>query len=79
MKPVSFPEQPVVYAQNQPQYQPLPAHVTDDAVAAATSCWVLTRRERLRLLFTGRLWLTLTTFRHPLQPIRLSVVKPTLS
>lgn len=81
MKPVSFPEQTTTYAAHQPQHQyiPLPAHVSDDAAAAVTSCWVLTWRERLRLLVTGRLWPTLVTFHHPLRPIHLSVIKPTLS
>lgn len=66
MIPTSFPEQNVVFAENQPQYQPLPAHRTEDG--EVISCWKLTWRERITLLLTGRLWLRQLTFNLPLQP-----------
>ena len=66
MKPVPFPEQTAVLARNQPEYLPLPVHRAADGTVV--SCWRLTLRERLRLLFGGRLWLLQLTFGEPLQP-----------
>ena len=76
MTPVSFPEQNTVYAKNQPQYLPLPTHRVGDPEGTVVSCWGLSLRERLRLLFTGRLWLQTLTFDHPLQPQLPGVDKP---
>ncbi len=67
MQPIEFPEQNFVYAKNQPQYKPLPCHRTHEG--QVISCWSLTWGERVRLLFTGRLWISVLTFNHPLQPI----------
>ena len=74
MRPVEFPEQTHVIAKDQPQYLPLPALVTEDR--QVISCWGLTWRERLQVLFTGRVWLTISTYNSPLQPQRMSVERP---
>lgn len=66
MTPIGFPEQNCVYAKDQPEYLPLPVHRTPDG--QVTSCWSLSLRERVKLLFTGRLWWTVLTFNTPLQP-----------
>lgn len=66
MKPVDFPESNVVYAEDQDEYLDLPVHRTADGVV--TSCWKLTIWERLRVLFTGRLYFSVLTFNEPLQP-----------
>lgn len=66
MKPVPFKEQNVVIAKDQPEYMPLPAHITREGMVI--SLWELTWRERLRLLFTGRLWWAVQTFGKGLQP-----------
>ena len=63
-----------VYAKDQPQYFPLPARV--DSEGTVVTCWQLTWRERMTLLLRGTLFLTLSTFNRPLQPIRCSVDKP---
>jgi len=77
MKLVEFPEQNVVFAKDQPEYLPLPAHrYSGDPRGKITCCWSLTLRERVALLFTGRLWHSVLTFRDPLQPQLLSVEKP---
>jgi len=55
MKPVPFKQQNTVYAEGQPEYQPLPAY--RDRYGEAVTCWQLTWWERLRLLFSGHLWL----------------------
>lgn len=74
MKPIKFPGQNIVFAEHQPEYQPLPAFISDDGIVV--SCWRLTFRERLRMLFTGRIYLLSMTFNRPLQPLLPSVDNP---
>lgn len=76
MKPIGFKEQNTVFAVDQPQYLPLPAHRDEGRQGRVTSCWQLSWKERWRVLFNGRLWLTQFTFHDPLQPQRPSVDKP---
>ena len=75
MKIVSFKECNVVYAKDQPEYLPLPAHRTKDGVV--TSCWKLSIKERLITLFRGRIYLKTMTFNSLLQPQKVSI-KPEL-
>ena len=67
MKPKEFPQQNTVFAKDQPEYLPLPAHRTSSGIV--TSCWSMTWRERLSVLWTGELYITQLTFNHALQPI----------
>lgn len=67
MKPVEFAEQNCVYAKDQPEYLPLPVFKEQDGTV--TSCWQMTFKERLQVLFSGKIWLTLLTFNQPLQPV----------
>lgn len=76
MKLIEFPEQTVVIAKDQPEYEPLPAHVFHDATGRIACCWRLTWRERFKLLFTGLIWHQVLTFGHALQPQLLTVEKP---
>lgn len=78
MTPVRFPEQNVVFAEDQPQYQPLPAYRGPAPVGEVISCWRLTWRERLRLLVRGRLWLRQLTFGDLLQPQLPTTERPFL-
>jgi hypothetical protein len=71
-----FPEANAVYAKDQAQYLPMPAHT--DRSGVVTCCWKLTWAERLSLLLTGRIWHQILTFRKPLQPQLLLVDKPHL-
>ena len=52
-------------AKNQPEYKPL--HAFQDSKVTVT-CYRLSFRERVKLLFTGRLWLGQMNFGYPLQP-----------
>lgn len=74
MTPVDFPQATVVIAKDQPEYQPLPAHVSSHGVV--TSCWELTVDELSELLKTKRIWLQQLTFGAPLQPQLPSVEMP---
>jgi len=68
MKPIEFPEHNVVFAKDQPEYQPLPAYRDPSPEGQVISCWKLSFRERLRILFTGKLWVSLMMFGRPLTP-----------
>jgi hypothetical protein len=61
----------VVYAANQPQYNPLPALV--DAEGTVHTRWQLTEDERRAIMDGACVTLALMTFGDPLQPIRLGV------
>jgi len=74
MKIVKFNECNVVYAKDQKEYLPLPAHRTKKG--EVTSCWKLSLWERLQILFTGKLFLSVLTFNHPLQPQLMSIFNP---
>ena len=71
MKPIEFPEQTIVFAKDQPEYLPLPAHKTTDG--QVTSCWQFTFKERLRVLFGAKLYWRQLTFNKPLQPVKPSL------
>ncbi len=68
MKPIKFPEQNCTYAENQPEYLPLPAFKDAGEMGQVISCWQLSLKERLRILFTGKLWVSLAMFGKPLTP-----------
>lgn len=68
MKPIKFKEQNVVFAENQPEYLPLPAFKAGDDNGTVVFCMKLSFIERVRLLFTGKLWCSLLTFNKPLTP-----------
>jgi hypothetical protein len=67
MKPIKFKESNVTFAENQKEYLPLPAFRNNDG--EVISCWKITFLERIKLLFTGKLWLSCLTFNQPLQPL----------
>jgi len=63
-----------VYAANQPEYNPLP--VFKDCEGTVLSRWHLSLRERLRVLFKGDVYLWVSTFNQPLQPLLMQVEPP---
>ena len=71
MKAIDFPESNSVYAKNQPEYLELPTFKSPDGIV--TSCYTLTWKERLQVLFGAKIWISLMTFNKPLQPQRLYV------
>ena len=73
MKPIEFKEQNLVFAKDQPEYFPLPSF--RDEFGGVVTCWRLSIKERIKMLFSGRLWIATQTFNKPLQPIFLSVDK----
>lgn len=82
MKPIPFPESNTVYSKDQlihegypegPKFIPLPAYTNSDETI---TCWQLTWTERLRVLWTGRLWWRQLNWGKPLQAQNPSVTKP---
>lgn len=71
---VKFKGHNVVFAEDQPEYLPLPAYKDPDSQEGEIiCCWKLTFKERVKLLFTGKLWHSIHTFNEALQPQQLSV------
>lgn len=75
MEPIKFPEANITFAENQPEYKPLPAFKANTPYGEVVTCWNLTFRERLRILFFGKLWLCLMTFNKPLTPVFIATKK----
>lgn len=78
MKPINFPEATIKIAEDQPEYQTLPSLVRDGPEGEVISCWQLSFWERLQILFVGKLWVSLWTFRKPLTPSYFTVNKSEL-
>jgi len=74
MKPIEFKGFNVIFAKDQPEYLPLPAHRNKDG--CVTTCWKLTLYERILVLFKGVLYLQTLTFNNSLQPQKPSVRSP---
>uniref|UniRef100_A0A6H1ZCX9 Uncharacterized protein n=1 Tax=viral metagenome TaxID=1070528 RepID=A0A6H1ZCX9_9ZZZZ len=74
MKAIDFKQRNIIFARNQPQYLPLPAHRASDGTV--TSCWKLSFSERLKIALKGKIYLQTLTFNHPPQPLKMLVSKP---
>lgn len=64
---------PIVFAKNQPEYDPIPAAV--DSAGLVMTEWEFTAEELAAILAGGRLRLWIHTFGRPLQPLSLEVVE----
>jgi len=74
MKVIHFKECNRTYAKDQLQYQNLPCHKTENGTV--TSCWKLSFKERVKVLFTGVVFLRTLTFNKPIQPLLMAVDNP---
>ena len=70
MKPIKFEGHNVVYAENQPEYNPLPAFKAENGTIV--TCWELTNEDFERIVETRRIYLSVMTFNNPLQPVHLT-------
>lgn len=73
MKPIKFKEVNVEFAKNQDEYETLPALKLDTNEGEVISCWKLSFFERLKVLITGKVWLSLMSFNKALTPSFMSV------
>ena len=76
MKPIEFKQQNVVFAKNQPPYMPLPAYRDDEQGGRIFHCWSLSFVERIKIFFSGKLWIRVLTFKKRPQPIRPMIENP---
>lgn len=67
MKPIEFKGQNVIFAKDQPEYQPLPALRMPDG--EVITCWEFTEEELQKVLKNKCIYLSQLTFNQPLQPI----------
>ena len=74
MEILRFNECNVTYAKDQPEYLQLPAMRKEDG--EIVTCWKPSIIERIKILFTGKIWLNILTFNKPLQPLKMSGNKP---
>lgn len=77
MKPIKFKGMDVIYAENQPEYLPLPALQVprDEGGIDVISCWKLTWWESIKVLFTRTIWIHSLAF-GSFQPILPEVNRP---
>lgn len=73
MIPIEFKDQNTVYAKDQPEYMPLPALKLNTPQGEVISCWKMSVLDRVKVLFTGKIWVSLMSFNKPLTPSYLSV------
>ena len=76
MQPLNFEGANVVFAANQPEYEPLPAEYRGGQSGEILTCWELSPDELKRVQETGKVRLGVLTFGQPLQPVYLAVEKP---
>lgn len=74
MKSIKFKECNVEIAKDQEEYNTLYAYMDGEVTV---SCYKLSFKERLKILFSGELWLGQANFGNPLQPQLPSVYKET--
>jgi len=78
MYPIAFYGANTTFAVNQAPYLPLPAHLDTSPAERVTTCWQLSWRERLKVLWTGRIWWQQLTYGQSLQPVKSMVDRPLL-
>ncbi len=71
MTPIKFKGHNIVFAENQPEYQPLPALRLHDG--QVITCWQLTDEELEEVIKNKCIYLQQMTFNQPLQPVYISV------
>ena len=79
LKPIEFKGQNVVYAENQDQYISLPgyrvAYSPETKEGNFVTCWKISFKDRIRILFGKPLWFEVWTFWENLQPVKLTIDK----
>lgn len=75
MEPIKFKEVNKTYAENQPEYQPIPGCFVPGDKGEFIFCLKGTLKERLKFLLTGKMWVSMFTFNDPLTPSFHTVFK----
>lgn len=64
MKPIDFPGRNIIFAEDQPEYQSLPAILMPGPEAEVISCWKLSDEEIQTITRTRCLFISQLCFRH---------------
>jgi len=70
MKAIGFPEANIMIAEDQPEYNTLPAHFNKKDGVVVT-CFELTGDEIMAIIKNRKIWVQVLTFGRPLQPFSL--------
>lgn len=74
MKPFKFKHHNAIAGDGQKEYVPLPIlRFGNDPEGQIVSCWKLSFKEKVKILFTGKMWLSMFTYQSDLQPSLMSV------
>lgn len=76
MKPIKFKEMNCTYAESQPEYSPFPLSAYKSKNGEVVSLWKLTLRERIKILLTGKLWISCLAFNKTLRPLLPTIDNP---
>ena len=76
MRAIEFEQVTNRLAEDQPEYETLPVHITNDENREFTCCFELNKAEIDEIVKTGKLWYTQLTFGNLFQPIRMSTENP---
>ena len=79
MKAIEFPEVNVRIAENQPEYETIPALIKqyeDSSMVEITMCLLLDQEERQQVAETGCVWLSVLQLAGKFHPIKTSLLKP---
>lgn len=71
MTPIKFEGHNVVFAEDQPEYQPLPAIKIDSQQGEVITCWELSDEELADVIKNKKVYLSQLTFNGPLQPVMI--------
>lgn len=70
MKPIKFKKMNVTFAEGQPEYLSLPAYkVPNDHRGTVVTCWELSFLEKIKILFTGKVYISILTHNRTLHPL----------
>ena len=75
MEAIGFKQQNIIIAEDQEEYKSLPALRVDDRYNTMITCMGLSWRERIRVFFTGIIWVSEMTFGKPITPRYMSTEK----
>jgi hypothetical protein len=72
MKPVPFDQATAVLAEDQDVYRQLPIEWVPEHEGQMISCWELSEDELEEVLRQRKIWLSVSTFGEPMQPVSLA-------
>jgi len=76
MEPIEFKQQTAVAAKDQEEYLPFPIEKRNNDEREVISCWGLTFKERVKILFGANIYSSVWTFDSGIQPQRLFIEYP---